>query len=170
VEYEYDLNRENPIASLHAVKYQQEIDFNELGDAFKIKAEAWGYENEVRLFHFDENNTEETSVLKPFDKLGLKVKAVYFGERLRNADKDMITTVQNIFKYKEAVQKFLKNHKNLNVWSVDAIKTLLFAIAQEKPVPTKHEVKFFEMTTQKLSFVLHATQIEEEEPAITTPA
>jgi hypothetical protein len=171
VEYEYVLNHENTIASLHEVKYQPDMKVRESWDAFIIKAKDWEYENEVRLFHFDKNNTEETSVLKPFDKLGLKVKAVYFGERLKSDD-SIIKTVQNIFKYREEVKEFLDKYKTLDIWSINAIKTLLFDIEQKNPnKTTKKDVAFYKMTTQALSFVLHAEPIEEEaEPAITTPA
>ena len=92
IEYEYTLNRENPIATLHKVKYQSEIAFNELSDGFRIKAEDWQYENEVRLFYFDDNK-EDPNVLKSFDELGLKIKAVYFGTRCSPDNQETIKKI-----------------------------------------------------------------------------
>ncbi len=160
VEYEYTASLENTIAALHEVKYQEEVEFNELGDTFKIKATDWQYENEVRLFHFDENNTEDKNVTETFAKLGLKIKAVYFGERLSKEDEDMITIIQNIFKYKEEVRHFLETYQTLNIWSVDAIKTLLSDIQSNNPnKQPEHDVKFYKMTTKENSFVLNKEEI-----------
>jgi Tfp pilus assembly protein PilF len=93
IEYEYKLNRENKTAYLHKVKYQEEVQFDEVADSFKIKAIDWQYENEVRLFHFDENNEEHNNVLKSFEELGLEIKAIYFGTQCSQDNQETITRI-----------------------------------------------------------------------------
>jgi tetratricopeptide (TPR) repeat protein len=97
VEYEYNLNfieKENQV-SLHEVKYQNEIEiqFDELNDDFIIKSKVWTYENEARLFYFDEKIDENTKVVKSFKDLGLSIKAVYFGSKCSLDNQKAIQTI-----------------------------------------------------------------------------
>jgi tetratricopeptide (TPR) repeat protein len=119
VEYEYTF-KDKPIATLHEVKYQSEIKFNELGDGFRIKVEDWEYENEVRLFHYDETNKEETPVLKSFEELGLKIKAVYFGERC--TDDNQATIKKILVNNKNIVFKKMKTEERSFILHEEEIK------------------------------------------------
>ena len=125
IEYKYALNHKNPIATLHEVKYQSEIEFGELSDAFRIKATDWQYENEVRLFHFDESNKEDTNVVKPFKELGLTIKAVYFGTKCSKDNKDTITKI----------------------------------LAKQEDI-TQKRIEFYNMTTDRRSFILEAKDLD----------
>jgi hypothetical protein len=87
---------EKKFSSWHEANYD-ELKFEDKGSAntellFATKNKSWGYENEIRLLHFN-IDCEEKHTQVPLSEIGGKIEAIFFGLRCPESDKKTIMKI-----------------------------------------------------------------------------